>query len=255
MAKKNTKSKQSHPIYNAVVIAVISIPFIIALIIGGMYLTNVLKIKSLERTLATETAQSRAAHESASDGTHQEKINVLRSLGVIDVTQKSYSEKTDTCALQGVSKGGWVYSNWQQECHFSYTDLLPVAVSRENATSKISASPTAAQLFGKPDEGRFKAVCGFYEKNDSSTLHYFDYSQPEYASGKGCSVDVFKGRSEERHSVSRVIRTFSNEEIDRSKSYIEVTTRWSEYYVSSKLGCKYMDIMCGSPLESPVPAF
>jgi hypothetical protein len=262
VAKKNVNKKLSHPIYTTVVIAVISLPVIIAVIIASVYPTGFIRTMYLKHTLATDTANSRAAHEWAGDVTHQKKIKLLQSLGVIDSTQKSYSEKVDTCELEGISGGGWVYSNWQQKCYFTYIDLLPVAMTREEAAAKLTASLDVLQVFGSPRVKRYAsdqlAVCDYFEKDYRSSLRYFDFSQPEYANGKGCKVNVADmgtpgSVTTDYHGTHRVVRTFSDAEVDRSKAYIEVTTDRSVYYLSDKLGCK--PIMCGSPIEAPVPAF
>jgi hypothetical protein len=259
--KKTKKTPSSNPrrtIYKFIFIIVsipIAIALFIALAVGSIHLSRTIKTENDKRRIATETVQTRIKHEPLSNQAHQEKINLLIAEGVIDSNLETYSEKTDTCALIP-DTGGWAYTNWQQECYFTYIDYVPTTASRADLIAKLSSSPAIAERIGLPDTRSYALPCYLLiDERQAPALRYIDATLAENtclptAPAKGNAGEIIREHSPE--SEIRIVRTFKAGEMSRAQSYIEIKSV-DKYFKSEKLGCK--PIMCDAPLEAPVSSF
>lgn len=259
---KKTKEAYSNNLRRTIykfIFIIVSIPIAIALFIalavGSIHLSRTIKTENDKRKLATETSQTRITQEPLSDQAHQEKINLLIAEGIIDSNVETYSEKTDTCALIP-DTGGWVHTNWQQECRLTYIDYVPTATSQADLIAKLSLSPAIAEQIGVPDTRSYALPCYLLiDEAQAPALRYIDATLAKNTCypdtpAKGNAGEIIREHSPE--SEIRIIRTFKAGEMSRTQSYIEIKSV-DKYFKSEKLGCK--PIMCGAPLEVPVSSF
>ena len=270
--QKSKSQKQSvfknwikvHPIHTLLLL-VASIPVIIVLVLLVSFSVNTL-LESMQRDkLATTTEKeaiaARAEKEQTFDSAHQYKIDVLKSVGVVSLQDKSYSSKLDICGMAAI-EAGWVATDWTQYCTLKYADILPTSLSREEILLRLSSHIEAASLFGEAATGRFVKVCdklyNLYGAHDRGSLNYYTWDVNADDRSNECFLPTQKNGEfgwivTDSDSETRTVHSFKTSDVDRSKNYIGVFTD-KEYYRSKRLGC-YGHIFCEPPFEMPQSGF
>ena len=216
-----------------------------------------MEITSLSQKISTDVVAARASYTAEIDTLHQDKINRLTSIGVID-SEKIYSNKLDTCAfIPTVS--GWVATDWNESCEIEYNSLIPSSYTKSDIESRLSNKGSADQLLGVSSSSNTNTCGTLFTSDGYASISYFTLSSDAENSSKDCSLPKFD--TEEKGSViskdkyvKKIIDNFNPADIDTTKSYIGISTK-KTYYTSPSLGCKNKKMFCEPPFNNPITGY
>lgn len=238
------------------------IGLIIVVVIGGLALLTIVLIiainqiaqYNLQREIGEAAKVARVKHLPLNETAHQQKVDTIKSLGVVDESVPILSERLDTCILIS-SVQGWVNTDWRQKCFTEYTDYLPTASSKDIVVTKLVEMSGINELFDGTDNREITIDCKIYERKNLFSIRYFSPTEGNdrcrtfrYTSNGG-DDSIFK----ESRGETFVIKSFDNNNFIKSAAYIKIESR-KEYYESKSLGCSGF-IMCSPPIESAISSF
>ena len=253
----NTDLEVKHAKRNVSLLFFTSLVFVFAILFFPVIVPFIKQTHaSLNTGLSVDSITSaRQASEPDYDTTREMRISKLVDAGVIVNETPNYSRKADICRLAGQQQG-WVTKNWAQYCEFKYIDLFETTLTRDELIQRIDAVADSSTLFGTVYH-RYETTTtkcdNLYRSSHNSVLSFLDGSRGNNLQCAFSPVDQSSGSLE--HQAVNIIRDFDIDDIDRSKSYIQLQS--NEMYFNQKIGCGKSEFMasCSSPIKSPVSGF
>ncbi|QQG51202.1 MAG: hypothetical protein HZB75_01715 [Candidatus Saccharibacteria bacterium] len=226
---------------------------LVAAIICVAFINNAIH----DSNIKAKVLKSKNESEMLFDESRGLQISALVKAGVLSSSTPDYSSKLDVCYVTH-SDQGWVASNWYQDCYIRYVDLFSTLLDRRDVDEKLKKG----RISGTPYDALNKKACDVvYEQGSDSSLSYLNWQvdsaqQAQY----NCRVpkptqNSFTTRGPillDRELVTFSERSFSPEEVDKSKHYIAIES--DNFYYHESLGCG-MGFLCSSPRERAITGF
>lgn len=248
---KNAPQKRTQPRKYSVVLRFITIIVISIIVIISIYIVTLLVNKEIVKH---EAAKALSTSSPILDTSRDYTINkIMTTLG--EVNEPNYSSKVAACYLTN-TYSGWNVTNWSEECTLLYTDLIATHFDHATLVAKLGALH---------DLGFYSDSSLYFESEECDSLwtapqssvsvSFIDWSKGNNSS---CKVNdpqsIYLGAALGTSPLIKTYRTYAPERIDKTKSYLLVTSQ-KDYYKKS-LGCGAPGFFgCQSPYKNAIAGF